>query len=81
MPISGPKSQEDLQTSPLSASLVLQMQHCVSQSKNSNEEPGALKWVFELNFNKKIIARIFAIILTNISVKTYIIISVNLHRH
>ena len=42
---------------------------------------GALRWVFELNFNKKIIASIFAIILTNVSAKTYTIISVKLHRH
>ena len=42
---------------------------------------GALRWVLELNFNKKIIASIFAIILTNVSVETYTIISVKLHRH
>ena len=41
----------------------------------------ALRWVFELNFNKKIIASIVAIILTNVSVKTYTIISVKLHKH
>ena len=31
--------------------------------------------------HRKIIASIFAIILTNVSVKTYTIISVKLHRH
>ena len=35
---------------------------------------------FELNFNKKIIASIFAIILTNVAVKTLTIISVKLRR-
>ena len=46
-----------------------------------SKENGILRWVFELNFNEKIIASIFAIILTNVSVKTYTIISVKLHRH
>ena len=47
----------------------------------SQKRFGALRRVFELNFHKKIIASIFAIMLTNVSVKTDTIVSVKLHRH
>ena len=42
---------------------------------------GRLRWVFELNFNTKIITNISSIILTNVPVKTYAMISVKLNRY